>query len=255
MNQNELKGLWLKDENVELIGWDFSYIKDRAKSENLPWDYKSVIETYLTDDMRLLDLGTGGGEFLLTLSHPFDNTSVTEGYLPNYDICVNRLGRLGIEVKYGDCTKPLPFASSSFDIVIDRHESFSLEEVYRVLKPNGIFVTQQVGETNNIQLARFVLDTPDLKYETENELHKELENAQKLGFQVIQSMQAYPTTKYFDVGALVYLASVIEWEFPKFSVERCFDRLLELNTLIEKKGYFESLEHRYILVLKKCCNQ
>ena len=29
--------------------------------------------------MKLLDYDTGGGEFLLTLTHPFENTSATEG--------------------------------------------------------------------------------------------------------------------------------------------------------------------------------
>lgn len=255
MNQNELKMLWQEDENVELIGWDFSHIKDRAISEKLPWDYKDIIERYLTDDLRLLDLGTGGGEFLLTLNHPFEKTSVTEGYRPNYEICKSKLGSLGIVVKYGDCTRPLPFENRSMDMIINRHESYDLKEVHRVLKPDGIFVTQQVGETNNLGLARFVLNNPGLKYEVENEFHHEVENAKKLGFEIIQSMQSYPITKYFDVGAFVYLAKIIEWEFPEFSVERCFERLLDLHAEIEEKGYFKSIEHRYILVLRKCSVQ
>ncbi|WP_346916771.1 hypothetical protein [Clostridium sp.] len=39
--------------------------------------------SYLKTEHRLLDMGTGGGEFLLTLDHPFYNTVVTESYPSN----------------------------------------------------------------------------------------------------------------------------------------------------------------------------
>lgn len=254
MNHNELKKLWHEDEKIEIIGWDFSHIKDRKKSEALPWDYKAIIDDYLSDDMTLLDLGTGGGEFLLTLDHPYEKTAVTEAYGPNYEICKSRLQPLGIMVKYGDYTCPLPFENRSMDMIIDRHESFNLKEVHRVLKAGGLFITQQVGKRNNIEISRFVLDAPHLEFETENEFDNVLQQAKTLGFDAIKSLQAQPVSKYYDVGAFVYLAKIIEWEFPDFSVEKCFDRLLELNALVEKKGYFESVEDRYIMVLRKMGN-
>ena len=36
--------------------------------------------------MRLLDMDTGGGEFLLSLGHPFERTAATEGYPPNVEL-------------------------------------------------------------------------------------------------------------------------------------------------------------------------
>ena len=37
--------------------------------------------------MKLLDFDTGGGEFLLSLGHPCENTAATEGYPPNVELC------------------------------------------------------------------------------------------------------------------------------------------------------------------------
>ena len=37
--------------------------------------------------MKLLNIETGGGEFLLSLNHPKHNTSVIEGYQPNVELC------------------------------------------------------------------------------------------------------------------------------------------------------------------------
>lgn len=52
---------------------------------------------------------------------------------------------MGIQVEEVDGVDKLPFKDSSFDVVANRHESFDVGEVYRVLRPGGYFVTQQVG--------------------------------------------------------------------------------------------------------------
>ena len=45
----------------------------------MPWNYEEIIRSYLNDKARLLDYDTGGGEFLLSLNHPFNLTYATEG--------------------------------------------------------------------------------------------------------------------------------------------------------------------------------
>jgi len=104
-----------------------------------------------------LDLGTGGGEFLFTLNHPYEFTSVTEGYPPNYKRCLELLSPLGISVKPVDESNALDFPDQAFEIVIDRHEAYDLFEVMRVLKPGGYFITQQCGGLNNVDFVTAVL--------------------------------------------------------------------------------------------------
>ena len=75
MDKNKLKEEWLKEEKkAHIHGWDFSHIYGRySEEENLPWDFRTVINKYLKNDMKLLDMETGGGEFLLSLNHPKHN--------------------------------------------------------------------------------------------------------------------------------------------------------------------------------------
>lgn len=91
-------------------------------------------------------MGTGSGEFLLTMNHPYNLTSVTEAYTPNIKLCRETLLPLGITVAQTFNDNKLPFDNDVFDIIINRHSSFDLYEVNRVLKSGGYFITQQVGE-------------------------------------------------------------------------------------------------------------
>lgn len=251
MNKEELKKYLLNEENKNFQGWDFSYLDGRWESEKLPWDYKSIVINYLDDNLQLLDMGTGGGEFLLTLNHPYQNTSVTESYKPNIKLCMEKLAPLGITVYpilEDDVLYNVP--SNYFDIVICRHESYNEIEVKRVLKSNGIFITQQVGAYNNKDLATFFDENRIDPYPMMT-LDKTIERLENAGFSILYKDEYYPKLKFFDLGALVYFAKIIEWEFSDFSVERHFDKLLYLQELLNKKGYIESTEHRFIVVAKK----
>ena len=78
MKKQELFEYLKKEESKTITGWDFSYLDGRWDDEELPWDYKAIVLQYLNPNYKLLDMGTGGGEFLMSLNHPYNNTSVTE---------------------------------------------------------------------------------------------------------------------------------------------------------------------------------
>jgi SAM-dependent methyltransferase len=250
MNKNELL-IYLKTEIKEpFMGWNFSHIKDRWESDSLSWSYKKIINNHLEDNMNLLDMGTGGGEFLLGLDHPHKKTSVTESYSPNIQICLQRLAPLGITVYPIDSNDDLPIEDGIFDIVLNRHEDFSASEVNRILKSKGIFITQQVGKDNNSDLAKYL----NSNYKTlfpEATLKKQVEFLEKNGFEILFKKEEFPKLRFFDIGAFVYFANIIDWEFQNFNIDKCIDKLYNLYKEIETKGFISSTEHRYVIVAKK----
>ncbi len=135
MNKTELRKIWKKEEDAAHIkGWDFSHIYGRYEEEmDLPWDYKRLIEQYINKDMCILDYDTGGGEFLLSLNHPYEKTSATEGYQPNVELCKEILLSLGIDFKACDNPANIPFQDASFDLIINRNGDFNADEIYRLL--------------------------------------------------------------------------------------------------------------------------
>ena len=252
MKKEELIKIWKDEESIAHIkGWDFSHLDGRFTSdEDLPWDYEALVRQYLTDDMRLFDYDTGGGEFLLSLGHPHDKTSATEGYPPNYELCKQTLLPLGIDLRFCDDCSHLPFDDESFDIVIDRHGDFNASEIARVLKTGGMFVTQQVGGENDRDLVQMV--QPDLKPQfTDLDLSHALSSFESAGFEILTSDEVFRPIRFYDIGAFVWFARIIEWEFVGFSVDKCLDRLMELQSRLERDGVIEGTIHRYMFVARK----
>ncbi len=60
---------------------------------------------------------------------------------------------------------------------------------------------------------------------------------------ILRLEEEFRPIKFYDVGALVWFARIIEWEFPNFSVDKCLDNLYKAQEILEKKG---SIEGRYI---------
>lgn len=251
MNTNEYISLWRQEEKkAHIHGWDFSYLDGRYMQEELPWDYRETIFRFLRPEMKILDIDTGGGEFLLSLKHSYMNTAATEGYPPNVELCRQTLLPLGIDFRPGNGTTKLPFEKGSFDMILNRHGDWNAEEIYRLLKPGGIFVTQQVGGENDRELVELLCGDYPVPF-PEQYLHIASRKFQDAGFQVLDAQEAFCSIKFFDVGALVWFARIIEWEFPGFSVDSCRDRLLYAQRILEEKGYLSGRIHRFLLVARK----
>ncbi|MFD3259929.1 class I SAM-dependent methyltransferase [Paenibacillus lentus] len=252
MNRETWKREWKREEAKGFQGWDFSQIAGRIAEEELPWDYRAAVLAQMSEERVMLDMGTGGGEFLRSLRPPRGKTYATEAYLPNYELCRETLPPCGIEVRQVLDDDHLPFEDQFFDLVINRHEAYSVQELDRVLKPGGLFITQQVGGQNNRELSRRLLGDEAMITDDGFSLEQAVRDLTVTGFTVLEQQECFPSLRFLDIGALVYFAKVIEWEFAGFSVDRCFEQLCALQAKLEQEGYVQSKEHRFFITARKC---
>ena len=243
---------WKREEALAHIhGWDFSHIRGRYREEDdLPWDYRQIVNGYRRDDMTLLDYDTGGGEFLLSLKHPYENTCATEGYPPNVALCEKTLLSLGVRFKPCSDAGAVPFDDGMFDLMINRHGDFDPAESFRLLKPGGVFITEQVGCDNDADLVETVLPGTPQPF-PEQKLAIQRPKFAQAGFAVLRAEEAYRPITFFDVGAFVWFARIISWEFPGFSVDRCLPRLLEMQRQIDEEGKITGTIHRFLIVAQR----
>lgn len=251
MHTGDLIASWKAEEQIAHVhGWDFSHVDGRVVEDALPWDYREQIFHYLKPEMQILDIDTGGGEFLLSLHHPYRNTSATENYPPNIELCQKTLLPLGIDFRLANGKGILPFEDERFDLVLNRHGDLNPEEIYRVLKPGGLFITQQVGAENDRELVELLCGHTDLPF-PDQYLKIISDQFSQTGFEILDGRECFRPIRFYDVGALVWFARIIEWEFPGFSVERCQDQLLHAQAILDEKGCIKGRIHRILMIARK----
>ena len=126
----------------------------------------------------------------------------------------------------------------------------TFQKISSYLKKDGIFITEQVGENNERDLVQMVL--PDIPKPFPNmNLTVQRKKFEEAGFKIIRAEETYRPITFYDIGAFVWFAHIIEWEFPNFSVSKCYENLLKMQDIIDKYGKVQGTIHRYLIVAQK----
>jgi len=189
------------------------------------WDFSHIRNRYKEED----DL-------------PWDFGSIIKSYLHDTD--------LGIDFKAADGGDELPFEDDYFDLVTNRHGKYNIQELRRILKSGGMFLTQQVGAENDRDLVKLLLGDGELPF-PKAYLSIARQEFIDNGFDVIEEAEAYRPIEFYDVGALVWFARIIDWEFPYFEVEKYQENLFKAQKIIEQDGVIKGKIHRYYFVARK----
>lgn len=255
MTKDKLFYDYLKDANQPFEGWDFAYISEtgRMGSELLLWSYGSMVKPLVQNAHSMLDMGTGGGEFLSML-RPFPkNICATEAYKPNIPIAKNKLEPLGVRVVAIEEDAEFPFDDDQFDLIVNKHEAYSAKELRRIISDNGIFLTQQVGGMNDAEINEG-LGVPINNEYADWTLEGAVKELEDHAFEVIFSKEEFPVERFYDVGALVYYLKAIPWQVPDFSIEKYEGKLYQIYQQIQSVGYFDVKQHRFIVQAKAIKN-
>ena len=235
-------------ESLPIEGWSFRAIEGRLESGGPPWNLETIFRATVRPDSRLLDLGTGGGEYLASLAPLPPTTFATEGYPPNLPVARARLGPLGVRVLPIREDQKILLPNDSVDLVLCRHEAFDPSEVARVSVPGGTFITQQVGEENYRKLHQQFGVPPEEGYNDLETLDSFADEVARAGFSIQSQREAVYPHRFLDVGAVVYFLRMAPWEVPGFSIIRNRPELLAIDAEISSTGYWELAAQRMLIV-------
>lgn len=70
------------------------------------------------------------------------------------------------------------------------------------------------------------------------------------GFDILECDEVFQPIKFFDIGALVWFAKIIEWEFPNFEVDKYLKSLYKAQAILERDGAIEGKIHRFYIVAR-----
>jgi hypothetical protein len=228
-----------------VAGWDFSWLGERLLTRSLDWSFKSIVEERLRHVPNLLDMSTGGGEWLAALESRPKVTVATEGWPPNVLVADARLRRLGVSVVWSedapdnadqgdDLRGRLPFRSASFALITNRHASFRAPEVSRVLSVGGTFLTQQVGSDYRDVYDALGLARPLRRIEWNLGLAtRQIDGA---GLRIVRAREGTLSTMFADVGAFAWYLRAVPWAVPDFTIDGYHSALARLDEQLRRRG-------------------
>jgi SAM-dependent methyltransferase len=236
----------------ERRGWDFSTVHD--DHDPYPWEYHEVARRYLTQLQRVLDIGTGGGERFLQLAEYFGSGIGIDADPEMVDVAQhNTPDNVNCRVKFlAMDAAELEFPDESFDVVLNRHAPAYADEIARVLRPGGYFVTQQVGARNTANICALFGCGPGGEYgeEPDQTVTAWSDAFQARGF-AVRCRGEYDVPYYFlDTESLLFWLKAIPIPHD-FDLDRHWPQVDHILTEFHTPRGIATNEHRELLIVQK----
>jgi SAM-dependent methyltransferase len=235
---------------VPLDGWDFSWFAGRATEQRPSWGYADRVADRLTRAGAALDVQTGGGEvFAYAISVAGRRPALlvaTESWQPA--VAARTLAPYGGRVVAG---AGLPFADGAFDLVVSRHPvDTRWAETSRVLRPGGIFLSQQIGPGSNRELSEAMLGP--LPAPTTQHPEQIAAAAEAAGLEVLDCRGESLRAEFYDIAAVAHFLRKVVWTVPGFTIDKYRDQLRAVHEEITVNGMFVSHARRVLIEARRC---
>jgi SAM-dependent methyltransferase len=238
-------------------GWDFSTVCDAR--DPVPWDYEDVVRRHLQPGDRVLDCGTGGGERFLALRDAYAwgmGIDPDPAMLATARAHAASLQATHVTFALGRA-EALPVDDASVDVVLNRHANVDVAETLRVLRPGGLFLTQQVGLNNLSAICTIMGCGPGgaYAYDPQETIYRLADAFRAQGGTVLAIAEYDVPYLLLDVASLLFLLQGVG--IPEdFDLDTHWRQVLEI---VRRCGTpcdtappcIRSNEHRELLIVRK----
>ncbi|SBT39667.1 class I SAM-dependent methyltransferase [Micromonospora auratinigra] len=250
MSADDFEDLLAEGAAAPVEGWDFGWADGRATEERPPWGYARLMAARMADAGAALDIDTGGGEVLAGIPAPPPLLVATEAWPPNVAVARRTLAGLGASVVRVAERPPLPFRDASFDLVVSRHPVRTWwDEIARVLRPGGSYLSQQIGAGTVRELSEAILGP--LPPPADRHTGPAVAAAEAAGLRVVDLRTATLRTVFHDIAVVVWFLRKVIWTVPGFTVEAYRPELRRLHDRIRAEGPFVAHARRFLIEARR----
>ncbi len=234
-----------------LIGWDFSKLQVVRKGEK--WRFYDVVVERSPDNSNLLDIGTGGGRRVLKITSNFRSVvgiDLSKNMIQVAKDNLKRSKKRNVRFVVMDAFN-LGFSNDFFDIISCRHSPFSSQEIFRVLKPRGIFLTQQVSEGDKLNIKQTFGRGQDFHVKDGSAKRRYVYELRKAGFEKIEVFEYDAKEWYKTPEDLIFLLQNTPI-IPEFGKQK--EDFVLLSKFIEKYTTDQGIltnSKRYMIIARK----
>lgn len=219
---------------------DYSEIVDIATPK---YETNQVVAKYLEDDDHLAIMANDGGKFALTLP---DLPPIT------YLVDLNKqagLAQIEDRFKVTNLTPEgqMPFKEEKLDVVISAMANYDKYEMWRILKPGGRLIIEQLGTDNYKEIMHTFIP---FRIKGQWDLNSAKATLGEIGFQIEEAYEDRGFIRFNSIKALVnFTKGIVPAKVE--TAESFMSFYLNASKSIKEKSYFDLTTYRFILVAKK----
>lgn len=147
----------------------------------------------------------------------------------------------------------LPIAGASVNIVICRHAPFNAQEVFRLLKQGGTFITQQVSEGDKRNF-KGIFKRGQAYGEKSGTLKKRyLKELREAGVRIIEERTVNTTEYYESMNDVIFLLANTPI-IPDFNYDKEQDKLELIEKEFKTNNGVRTNSERFLIVGRKDVN-
>ncbi|GAA0541547.1 class I SAM-dependent methyltransferase [Paractinoplanes ferrugineus] len=219
-------------------GWEFAWLDGRLGEAS--WSYPDLARALLRRTESLLDLDTGNGELLAELAPLPPHTVAVESWTRNTAVARDRLAPYGVPV-----LTELPGGEDEFDVVLSRHGRLPAPDIFRLLRPGGTLLSQQVG-SDDLAGLNTALGAPPA-YPRRWNADVAVASLEAAGLEVTDVREERPAVAFRDVGSVVRQLRDLPWQVRDFNPQRYAQALDRLGLFIRLHGELTVTTHRFLV--------
>lgn len=218
---------------------------EQLMQQSLPhYDTHTITNQYMQEDKHVAIVSVDGGEFTSQYSYLPPITYAVE---TNTLQAKTKLEERGVKVTSLTSQGKMPFKDEKIDVIINELSNYDKFEMYRVLKPNGYLIVDQVGSENYKEIINMFIPFRIKGQWNKDSCQKTLKD---IGFDLINGFEDIGHIRFDSLAALLtFIKSISPERVEKY--EQFINFYADALRKIKNKGFFELTTHRFLVIAQK----
>lgn len=208
------------------------------------YDTHEIVKGYLQNDKHVAIVSVDGGEFTSQFT---ELPAITYAVDLNVSKAKEKLADKSLKVTSLTPKGKMPFKDEKIDLVVNELCNYDKFDMYRILKPNGYLIVDQVGSDNYKEIMNMFLPFR-VKGRWDQEACQT--TLKDIGFDLISGFEDIGHIRFDSLAALVsFVKSISPERVEKY--EQFLNFYADALMKIKKMGFFELTTHRFLVIARK----
>lgn len=230
----------MKDEITKAM----NEVTDGLVQQSIPsYSSHEIASKYFHEETHLATISFDGGEYVSQFEYLPPLTYVVEAQNEKAE---EKLENRNVKVTKLTTEGKLPFKDERLDVVVNELSNYDKYDLYRVVKPGGYIIVNQMGSDNYKELINIFLP-----FKLNGRWDKEScsQTLSDIGLEIVESAEDYGYIRFDSLASFIqFMKGMTRTDVAQ---ERFINFYSHVLKQIKENKYFELTTHRFMVVARK----